>query len=622
MSAPLIHTQVDRRDGDDVWFRFSLSQLPDAPWKLHFCLARHIDPGSVEGGELERQSGSYKVLIPQTGASELRFCCRSTPIKRLSDMPRGFFLSLPRASSGPQLMPVELTGEELGLPQSATAAPDLPEVEPLAGIVPQPDRLLLLEGNFRLAERAHVSGPSPLLGPLLAHFNELTGLALAQDHDAEIRLVESGLGPEAYRLTITPEEIVIAAGGEAGWRHGLVSLAQWYLQHGESLPCIELSDAPRFGFRGIFLDCARHFHSLATLKRLLRLMSLYKFNRFHWHLTDDEGWRLEIKAFPQLTELAAWRGHGLAVGPQLSGGPEPYGGYYTQSEVRELVAYGAGLGITIIPEIDIPGHCHAAIKALPELLVEEADRSRYLSVQYFDDNVLNPALPGTYRFLEAVMDEVCELFPGPLVHMGGDEVPSGVWTDSPACQQLMKQQGYQDCRELQGHLLRHCQQYLAGKGKRMLGWEEILHGDKVSRDATIFAWTSFQAGLDAAATGYPVVMAPAQHLYLDLAWSQDIHEPGLYWAGTLNLAQVYACDPAPADFHANDNILGVLSPLWSELITSRDRLDYMLFPRMLATAEVAWSAPARKGWEHFAARLPGQLQILDQLQVRYRVPQR
>jgi len=480
---------------------------------------------------------------------------------------------------------------------------------------------LLLEGNFRLAERAHVSGPVSL-APLLAHFNELTGLALTQDHDAEIHLVEAPLPQEAYQLVITTEEIRILAAGEAGWRHGLVTLAQWALQHGESLPCLEVEDAPRFGFRGIFLDCARHFHSIATLKRLLKQMSLYKFNRFHWHLTDDEGWRLEIKAFPRLTEVAAWRGHGLAVGPQLSGGADPYGGYYTQSEVRELVAYAAGLGITIIPEIDIPGHCHAAIKALPELLREEADSSRYLSVQYFDDNVLNPALPGTYRFLEAVIDEVCALFPGTQVHMGGDEVPTGVWTDSPACQQLMAEQGYTDCRELQGHLLRHCQQYLAARGKQMLGWEEILHGDKVSRDATIFAWTSFQAGLDAASAGYPVVMAPAQSLYLDLAWSPDVHEPGLYWAGTLNLEQVYRCDPAPVDFHANDNILGVLSPLWSELITSRDRLDYMLFPRMLATAEVAWSDPARKAWDHFAARLPGQLQILDQLQVRYRVPQR
>lgn len=621
MSAPLIHTQIDRRDGEDVWFRFTLSQLPASPWKLHFCLTRHIDPQSVEGGSLVRQSGSYKVLVPHEGVSELRFCCRNTPIKRYSDLPQGFFLSLTDQGAQAQLQLVVQAGQDLGLPPSPAAAPDLPEVEPANGIVPQPAQLRLPEGNFRLAERAHVSGPVSL-APLLAHFNELTGLALTQDHDAEIHLVEAQLPQEAYQLVITPEEIRIRAAGEAGWRHGLVTLAQWALQHGESLPCLEVEDAPRFGFRGIFLDCARHFHSIATLKRLLKQMSLYKFNRFHWHLTDDEGWRLEIRAFPQLTEVAAWRGHGLAVGPQLSGGPEPYGGYYTQSEVRELVAYATGLGITIIPEIDIPGHCHAAIKALPELLREEADHSRYLSVQYFDDNVLNPALPGTYRFLEAVIDEVCALFPGTQVHMGGDEVPTGVWTDSPACQQLMAEQGYSDCRELQGHLLRHCQQYLAARGKQMLGWEEILHGDKVSRDATIFAWTSFQAGLDAASAGYPVVMAPAQSLYLDLAWSPDIHEPGLYWAGTLNLEQVYRCDPAPADFHANDNILGVLSPLWSELITSRDRLDYMLFPRMLATAEVAWSDPARKAWDHFAARLPGQLQILDQLQVRYRVPQR
>lgn len=621
MSAPLIHTQVDRRDGDDVWFHFTLSQLPDSPWKLHFCLPRQIDASSVEGGTLERQSGSYKVLVPQDGGSELRFCCRSTPIKRNSDLPQGFFLSLGDTGSGPQLLPVTLASQALGLPPLPATAPELPEVEAANGIVPQPAHLRLPEGNFRLAERAHVSGPLPL-GPLLAHFNELTGLALSQDHDAEIHLVEAPLAPEAYQLSISPREVVIQAAGEAGWRHGLVSLAQWALQHGESLPCLELTDEPRFGFRGIFLDCSRHFHSIATIKRLLKQMSLFKFNRFHWHLTDDEGWRLEIKAFPQLTEVAAWRGHGLAVDPQLSGGPDPYGGYYTQSEVRELVAYATGLGITIIPEIDIPGHCHAAIKALPALLREESDSSRYLSVQFFDDNVLNPALPGTYEFLDKVMEEVCALFPGEQIHMGGDEVPHGVWTDSPACRQLMQQEGYQDCRELQGHVLRHCQQYLAARGKKMLGWEEILHGDKVSRDATVFAWTSFQAGLDAASQGYPVVMAPAQQLYLDQAYNHDYQEPGLYWAGPVSLEQVYACDPAPIDFHANDNILGVLSPLWSEQIISRDRLDYMLFPRLLATAEVAWSAPAHKSWEHFVARLPGQLQILSQLQVRYRVPQR
>ncbi|MGL4794243.1 MAG: beta-N-acetylhexosaminidase, partial [Aeromonas jandaei] len=418
MSTPLIHSRVTRRDGEDVWFAFTLSNLPAEAWKLHFCLARHIDPESLQGGELERQSGSYKVLIPQAGSNEILFCCRQTPLKKISDMPQGFFLSLPDATTGPQLLPVTLAAEELGLENPLTRKPDLPDVEPLPGIVPQPAHLTLLEGYFRLAERAHVSAVRDISG-LLGHFNELTSLALEQDHDAEIRLVETALAPEAYRLTITEEEIVIAAAGESGWRHALVTLAQWYLQHGESLPCLTLEDSPRFGFRGIFLDCARHFHSTATIKRLLKLMSLYKFNRFHWHLTDDEGWRLEINAFPELTTVGAWRGHDLAIDPQLSGGPEPYGGYYTQSEVRELVAYAEGLGITIIPEIDIPGHCHAAIKALPKLLVEEADRSRYRSVQHFDDNVLNPALPGTYRFLEAVLDEVCELFPGPQIHMGG-----------------------------------------------------------------------------------------------------------------------------------------------------------------------------------------------------------
>ncbi|MGL4250718.1 MAG: beta-N-acetylhexosaminidase [Aeromonas sp.] len=621
MSTPLIHSQVARHDGDNVWFTLTLDTPPETPWKLHFCLARHIDPESLQGGELERQNGSYKVLVPNAGSNELRFCCRNTPIKKLSDMPQGFFLSLPEATSGPQLLPVTLATQDLGLETPPPSRPELPATEPQCGIVPQPHHLVLLNGNFRLAERAHVSAPYDVQR-LLTHFNELTSLALEQDHDAELKLVEAELAPEAYRLTIDEDQIEIAAADESGWRHGLVTLAQWYLQHGESLPCVTLEDAPRFGFRGIFLDCARHFHTPTTIRRLLKLMSLYKFNRFHWHLTDDEGWRIEIKAFPALTEIGAWRGHELAIDPQLSGGPAPYGGYYTQSEIRELVAYAGELGITVIPEIDIPGHCHAAIKALPALLVEEADHSRYRSVQHFDDNVLNPALPGTYHFLETVLDEVCELFPGPMIHMGGDEVPTGVWTDSPACQQLMKEQGYADCRELQGHLLRHCQHYLADNGKQMIGWEEILHGDKVSHNAAICAWTCFQAGLDAATAGYPVVMAPAQSLYLDLACSPDIHEPGLYWAGTLNLEQVYACDPAPANFHASDNILGVLSPLWSELITCRDRLDYMLFPRMLATAEVAWSAPTNKEWAHFAARLPGQLQILDRLQVRYRIPRR
>ncbi|MGY3927205.1 beta-N-acetylhexosaminidase [Aeromonas simiae] len=612
MSAPLIDIAVTR-SGDDLWLQLTLAPELPVAGSLHFCLARYLDPDSLSGATLLRQVGSYKEL-KLAGLHDIAFCCPRTPMERYSDLPQGFYLSHPDAV----LQPLPVGRRHLGL-TAPPPPPPLPQVEPEAGLVPQPARLHRLDGEFRLPEQAHVCAPA-LIEDLLAHFNRLTGLSLQQDHDALLRLELAPLPQGAYRLTIAPSGIRIEAGGRPGWRHGLMSLAQWVLQHGESLPCIAVEDAPRFGFRGVFLDCARHFHPVTTIKRLLEQMALYKFNHFHWHLTDDEGWRLEIKAFPALTETGAWRGHGLPVTPQLSGGAAPYGGNYSQSEVRDIVAHAAALGITVIPEIDIPGHCHAAIQALPELLVEPADTSRYRSVQFFEDNVLNPALPGTYTFLERVLDEVCALFPGPLIHLGGDEVPQGVWQESPACQALMRQHGYRDAKELQGHLLRHCQRYLAGKGKQMIGWEEIRHGDKVSQEAVVCAWTRLEAGLEAAAAGHPVVMAPAQHLYLDLAWSRDPDEPGLYWAGTLDLAQVYRCEPAPADFPAKEQILGVLSPLWGEQITSRERLDYMLFPRLLATAEVAWSHPEHKSWEGFCARLPGQLQILGKLGVRYRPP--
>ncbi|ENY73602.1 beta-hexosaminidase [Aeromonas diversa CDC 2478-85] len=617
MSAPLIDLDVIRREGNDVWLRMTLTERPPVGATLHFCLARYLAPDSLQGGTLQRQVGSYKVVTLAPDSLSIEFCCPAAPAQRLSDLPQGCYLGYSGPQSQPALLPLAIGRRELRLPPDDTHHPGPGSRRGAGRPGARPRHWRLLDGEFRLPERAHVAAPEPIY-TLLGGFNELTGLSLRQDHDALIHLHREPMDEEAYRLRITPTGITIVAGSSKGWRHALMSLAQWVLQHGESLPCIEVEDAPRFGFRGLFLDCARHFHSVATIKRLLTQMALFKFNHFHWHLTDDEGWRLEIKAFPALTEVGAWRGHDLPVTPQLSGGPAPYGGYYTQSEVREVVAHAATLGITVIPEIDIPGHCHAAIKALPALLTEPADGSRYRSVQFFEDNVLNPALPGTYTFLEAVLDEVCELFPGPLIHMGGDEVPEGVWTDSPACHAFMAQHGYQDPKELQGHLLRHCQHYLAGKGKQMAGWEEMQHGDKVSREAAVWAWTRFEAGLAAAAAGFPVVMAPAQYLYLDLAWSEDPAEPGLYWAGTLDLRTLYDCDPAPTDFHAHDNILGILSPLWSEHIISRERLDYMLYPRLLASAEVAWSMMTQRSWQSLCARLPGQLRMLDRMGVAYR----
>ena len=282
--------------------------------------------------------------------------------------------------------------------------------------------------------------------------------------------------------------------------------------------------------------------------------------------------------------------------------------------MRDIVAYAASLNITVIPEIDIPGHCHAAIHALPEMLMEAEDKSTYCSVQYYRDNVLNPALPGTYDFLEAVLSEVCELFPGPWVHMGADEVPEGVWLQSPACQQLMQEQNYESARELQGHLLRHAQDFLAQRGRTLLGWEEAADGDKLDKSAILCAWVSPASTARIRALGYPVIACPAPHTYHDLAWSSDVEEPGLYWAGTPDLNTCYHFEP---DESAGE-LLGVQAQLWSELLSSEEKLEYMLFPRLLATAETAWTTKAGKDWPDFHARVKAQEALLKARAIHYR----
>jgi hexosaminidase len=344
---------------------------------------------------------------------------------------------------------------------------------------------------------------------------------------------------EGYGLHIGPDRICVTASDAAGFFNGAASL----LQLNEvtdtaqvSWPCVEIDDWPRFNFRGLMLDCARHFHEKDTILRTLDLMARYKLNHFHWHLTDDEGWRLEIQAFPELTRRGAWRGEGEVLEPQFGTGPDRYGGFYSRQDVRDVVEYAAARQIVVIPEIDIPGHSRAAIKSYPELLVESEDSSVYCGAQLYTDNVLNPALPGTYQFLHTVLDEVCEMFPGPFVHLGADEVPEGVWIESPACQEFLQQHHYNSAHELQGHLLRDLQSYLAKRGKQLMGWEEAVHGDRLDYTATVNAWSGVPVGTELANTGYAVVACAAPFAYLDLAWDDNTFEPGYYWAGT--------CDPA------------------------------------------------------------------------------
>lgn len=408
---------------------------------------------------------------------------------------------------------------------------------------------------------------------------------------------------EAYRLTIAGHRAEIQASGEAGLFYGAVSLWQLVTADGGrgpvSLAATEIQDAPRFGWRGLMIDSARHYQSPAYIERLIDLMALHKLNVLHWHLTDDQAWRLEIKAFPRLTEIGGWR-------TPLGGGP-PEGGIYTQDQVREIVAYAAHRHIVIVPEIEMPGHATAAILAYPALGSGplpppgiRADWGVFPYIYNVDDQ--------TFAFLEGVLDEVMRLFPGRYIHVGGDEALKDQWKASPAVQARMKALGITDEDALQSYFTRRIDAYLSAHGRRLIGWDEILNGPGLPASATVMSWHGISGAVTAATSGHDTVLAPAPTLYFDHRQSDRPQEPP-GWGDVISLKDVYDFDPAPAALTEaqRSHILGVQANVWTERLRTDAQLDAAIFPRLAAVAEAAWSPAGARGWDGFAARLPAQM---------------
>ncbi|RJG48467.1 beta-N-acetylhexosaminidase [Motilimonas pumila] len=628
MALTLTITELNNLDSAyNICFElYNDSEQPLHNWRLHLSLVGLINASSCHGATFVRQDGSYLALQSQTGATleakqtlAFGFTGEKLAMKKVTDMPIGCYLSADNIEQ-----PIMLELVPFTLPSIAVNPLLMPErnndyLSDVA-IIPRPADINLNQTPLKLPQQLLFDDND--FGHLATLFSaqlKQHDVSLASARSANIRLqLDPSLPCEAYRLCLD-DVVVISASGEQGFAYGLTSLAQC-LNSSTAQRKGVINDYPRFTYRGFMLDCVRHFRSVEKIKQLIDQLAYYKFNTLHWHLTDDEAWRLEIKAFPQLTKQTAFRGHDQAIEAQFGSGPAPYGGYYSQQDVKDVVSYAQQRQITIIPEIDIPGHCRAALKALPELLIEPADTSNYLSVQFYHDNVLNPALEGTYQFIDAVIQEVCALFPGPYVHVGADEVPKGVWQDSPACQEKMQAQGYQDIRELQGYLLRHVQDNLRQQGKTLLGWEEALDGDKLAQDAIICAWNGTQNGISAANKGYKVIMTPAHYTYLDMAYDNSESEPGTTWASALNLQQCYEYDVFDAELTATgkDNILGMQYAIWTEFINTDKQLDYMVFPRLLAGAENAWTGRSNKNWQGFVQRLYLQQDYLDWQGIQYR----
>lgn len=534
-------------------------------WSLHFTFGRFILSDSCRSSEQEEikieQIGSYCILNPiktkrlkANSHFYTEIDVQTVPFRFYADgIVEAAIRYTPPHSDGlasiAQLIKAEVP--PLGLLSSFVKRAKLPHVnEAELALIPLPNKLERLEGSFAF-ESLSISASELGLDaanwlcqemenrhPVRCHFDQFISPSV-QFH------TQPELAEQAYRLTVNSEQILVESSSQQGFIYACATLLQLIKQEEKfySVPCIRIEDQPTYRYRGMMLDCARHFHPVSKVKQIINQLALYKYNYFHWHLTDDEGWRFEIKALPQLTHIGGWRGVDQPIQPQFSFLTEKHGGYYTQEEIKTVIAFAKQRGITVIPEIDIPAHCRAAILSLPDQLIEPGDTSVYRSIQNYTDNVLNPALPGTYQFLDSVIDEICALFPSPYVHIGADEVPDGVWEKSPLCQQLMKKEGYLHPHELQGHLLRYVEQRLHSKGKRMLGWEEAQHGNKVSKDTVIYSWRSEQAAIECATKCFDVVLQPAQTTYLDMAQDFAPTEPGVCWENVLPLEKVYRYQP-------------------------------------------------------------------------------
>ena len=499
--------------------------------------------------------------------------------------------------------------------------------DPQIAIVPYPNHLETGRGTYRVTDRPvtcdsrtdertqrAVVGFAARLATVTGGKNPVT---VADEVPASgIRFVtDESLPAEGYELNVDGEGIEVRASQFPGFLYALQSLEQLLpaAVYGTEpapdaaweVPCVKIADAPRFAYRGMHLDVARHFFSVDEVKRYIDVMAIHKLNTLHWHLTDDQGWRIEIKRYPELTAVGSIRKATVVRKEWGTYDGTPYGGFYTQDEIRDVVKYAADRGVTVIPEIDLPGHMLAALTAYPELGCTGGPYEVWGRWGVADD-VLCPGREKTFEFLEGVLTEVMELFPSEYIHIGGDECPKVRWEKCPRCQAKIRQLGLKDDGEhtaehyLQSYVTDRIGKFLARHGRRIIGWDEILEGWAPS-DAVVMSWRGSEGGIAAAKLGHDVIMTPNSHFYFDYYQSLDTDAEPFGIGGYIPMEQVYSYDPAFPELtpEQQKHILGVQANLWTEYVLSDEHLEYMLLPRLAALSEVQWCLPETKDWNRF-----------------------
>ena len=649
----LVTTWTPARDGKPLAYGIELTNNGDAPlrdFKLGVNGPARIDTkAEIEGAALVERLSNHTLLAPPAGfvlepGATWVITVRglSYPLRHWSDGTNTAYVALADGSTvRVATEPTDAVGANAPLLKGAMRFPLPAKVPAPISVIPWPKRVAISgavsvpPGLALSPQGTDAEAAAKAFADLTSDLFPVEGIVRpAAENGWPVRIeAKAGMKPEGYAVAFAADGTTVSATTRTGMLYGLITLGQ-ILRGAKQYPdrltfpaSGTIEDEPALPWRGTHLDVARQFYSSAEVERLLKLIAWSKMNRFHWHLSEDEGWRVEIDAFPELTSIGAWRGYGKAVPPLLGSGPEPTGGYYSKDAIRRIVALGQSLGIQIVPEIDMPGHCYAALQSVPSLR-DPGEAGEYQSVQGFPNNCLNPAHEPVYRFVEKVIDEMLELFPGGIFHLGADEVPLAAWSGSPLALAMLERLGGKALADkhraqlnqlgnhggadaiegsatavLQGEFIRRISDYINSKGAITGGWEEAAHGDVIDKaKCYLVGWRNVEVNAALAAAGYDIVVSPGQRYYLDMANSLSWSEPGAGWAGWSGPQETYEFEPREGMGEAQlKHLLGVQTCIWSEPMTDRAIFDRLVFPRISAVAETGWTAPENKSWARFSA---------------------
>jgi len=602
--------------GDAPRYRLTLANRGSAPisgFRLGFSGPGRITAGTpVRNGSVVTQLSNFTEIAPPSGFTlapgadwVVEFEQLDFAIRHWTDgATTGFLILADGSTRSLRTMPTKLAGSDAKRKRGTARYPVPTEPPVPISIIPWPQTVEVHGRRTAPRGLAPIATAGGEAQGAIEGFQQLSLILFPgeglwrpeREGGYPVEMIQGKGGKEGYAIEFLSDRARLVAETRAGFLHGLVSLGQMLRGARTNLDAFSfptagrIEDAPKYAWRGSHLDVARRFYSSAEVARFIALLAWNKMNVLHWHLSDDEAWRVEIDAYPELTKKAAWNGYGLPIPPLLGSGPERTGGFYSKADIRHLVELGDLLNVDIVPEIDIPGHCYALLQAVPQLR-DPGENGLYHSIQSFPNNCLNPGVEATYGIIETIFAEMVELFPSRYFHVGADEVPHDAWETSPAARALAGRLGADGTMALQAHFLQRIQAFLSSKGKITGAWEEAALGGGIDKAGSyLVGWKDTAISQKLAAEGYDVVVAPAQAYYMDMANGEDFAEAGAAWAGWSSPEKTYAFEPSAGWSESERrHLIGIQGCIWNEPMTDRAVFDRLVFPRLSAIAETAWS---------------------------------